>query len=65
MIWKYMESQFSANPELLTEKTWEVKLLWAIGIFGGGIVISVRLTNTVLFNFTHQILKIIYWKDSE
>lgn len=61
---KYTGRHLAANPELLTEKTWEVKLLWAIEILGG-IVISVRLTKTVLFNFTHQILKIIYWKGSE
>lgn len=63
-IRKYVERHLAASPELLTEKTWEIELLWAMEIFEG-VIISVRLTNTVLFNFTHQILKIIYWKGSE
>ena len=62
-IRKYTKRHLAGSPGLLTEKTWEMEL-WTIEILGG-IVISVRLTNTVLFNFTHQIFKIIYWKGLE
>ena len=34
-IRKYTERHLAANAELLTEKTWEVKLLWVIKILGG------------------------------